>query len=167
MIFISIPRLPTLWQPWYRKFFTIQYIWSECFYACKLGRCLFNPIDEGRGHNVPALFSDGYFSMKKGVWRSKISWLFLIHYELSENQKIFFLVFHSVLRWSRRCGLIQPPPPLSSNIQEPRSIRVKCWKCSMYSMQWTKCQTNHLNPNRAGLLDVAWERGGAESARTF
>ena len=24
-----------------------------------------------------------------------------------------------------------------------------------------------LNPNRAGLLDVAWERGGAESARPF
>ena len=61
--------------------------------------------------------------MKKGVWRSKISWLFLIHYELSENPKIFFLVFHSVLRWSRRCGLI--PPTFSSNIQEPRSIRVK------------------------------------------
>ena len=24
-----------------------------------------------------------------------------------------------------------------------------------------------FNPNRAGLLDVTWERGGAESARTF
>ena len=24
-----------------------------------------------------------------------------------------------------------------------------------------------FTPNRAGLLDVAWERGGAESARTF
>ena len=32
-------------------------------------------------------------------------------------------VFHSVLRWSRRCGLIQPPL-LSSNIQKPHSIRV-------------------------------------------
>ena len=31
-----------------------------------------NPIRAG-GLNQPALFSDGYFSMKKGVWRSKIS----------------------------------------------------------------------------------------------
>ena len=41
----------------------------------------------GKGFKVPALFSGGYFSMKKGVWRSQISWLFLIHYEISENQK--------------------------------------------------------------------------------
>ena len=40
--------------------------------------------------NQPPLFSDGYFSMKKGVWRSKIPWLFLIDYELLENQKEFF-----------------------------------------------------------------------------
>ena len=39
------------------------------------------------GRGGPALFSDGYSSMKKGVWRSKIPWLFLIHYKLSENQK--------------------------------------------------------------------------------
>ena len=32
----------------------------------------FNPIRAG-GLNQPALFSDGYFSMKKGVWRSQIS----------------------------------------------------------------------------------------------
>ena len=47
----------------------------------------FNPIRVGGGLNQPALFSNVHFSMKKGVWRSKISWLFLIHYELSENQK--------------------------------------------------------------------------------
>ena len=40
------------------------------------------------------------------------------------KSKKIFLVFHSVLRWSRSCGLIQPPL-LSSNIQKPRSIRVK------------------------------------------
>ena len=32
----------------------------------------------------------GYFSMKKGDWRFGISWLFLIHYNLSENQKKCF-----------------------------------------------------------------------------
>ena len=37
------------------------------------------------GLNQSALFSDGYFSIKKGVWRSQISWPFLIHYELSEK----------------------------------------------------------------------------------
>ena len=26
---------------------------------------------------------------------------------------------------------------------------------------------DQVNPNRAGLLDIAWERGEAESARTF
>ena len=83
-----------------------------------------NPIRSGGGLNQPALFSDGYFSMKKGVWRPQISWLFLIHYELSEKQIMFFLVFHSVLGWSTRCRLIQSPPH-SSNIQEPRPIRVK------------------------------------------
>ena len=66
------------------------------------------------------LFSDGYFSLKKGIWMPKISWLFLFHYELSENPKKK-LFFHSVLRWSRRCG----PSLLSSNIQEPCPIRVK------------------------------------------
>ena len=49
----------------------------------------FNPIGVG-GHNVPALFSEGYFSMKKGVCRSEI------HYKLSDDQR--FLVFHSHLR---------------------------------------------------------------------
>ena len=49
------------------------------------------------------------FLHEKRVWRSKISWLFLIHYKLSENQKKIFLVFHSVLGWSRRCGHIVPP----------------------------------------------------------
>ena len=33
---------------------------------------LFNPIRAG-GLNQPALFSDGNFSIKKGVWRSQIS----------------------------------------------------------------------------------------------
>ena len=55
-----------------------------------------NPIRAG-GLNQPALYSDGYFSMKKGVWRSKISWLFLIHYNLSENQKKLFCFFTVLL----------------------------------------------------------------------
>ena len=84
---------------------------------------LFNPIRLGGGLNQPALFSDGYFSMKKGVWRSKISWLFLIHYELSENQKKFFWFFTVFWGDLEGAGWFSPPP-LSSNIQEPRSIRV-------------------------------------------
>ena len=40
-------------------------------------------------------FLDGYFSMKKGVWRSDIFLLFLIQYKLSEIKKkiVFFIVF--------------------------------------------------------------------------
>ena len=46
--------------------------------------------------------------MKKGVWRSKISWLFLIHHELSENQKKiwFFTVFWGDLEGA---GWFRPP----------------------------------------------------------
>ena len=75
------------------------------------------------GLKQPVLFSDGYFSMKKGVWRSQISWLFLIHYELSENQKIFFWFFTVFWGDLEGAGWFSPPP-LSSNIQKPRSIRV-------------------------------------------
>ena len=57
------------------------------------------------GHTVPAVFSDGYFTMEKGVLRSEISWLFLIHYELSEIQKNVFTVFWGDLEG----GLIHPP----------------------------------------------------------
>ena len=92
------------WLAWYSKIWPLFPI---------------NPIRVGGGLNQPALFSDGYFSMKKGVWRSQISWLFLIHYELSEKQKKIF-------GFSQCFGVIQPPPPpLSSNIQEPCPIRVK------------------------------------------
>ena len=40
---------------------------------------LINPNWAGGGWII-ALFPEGYFSMKKGVWRCQISWLFLIHY---------------------------------------------------------------------------------------
>ena len=83
----------------------------------------FNPIWVG-GLNQPALFSDGYFSMKKGVWRSQISWLFLIHYELSEKQKKIFWFFTVFWGDLEGAGWFSPPP-LSSNIQEPHPIRVK------------------------------------------
>ena len=66
----------------------------------------FNPIRAG-GLNQHALFSDGYFSMKKGVWRSKIWWLFLIHYELSENKKWVFTVFLGDLEGA---SWFSPPP---------------------------------------------------------
>ena len=72
---------------------------------------LINPNSVGGGHIVPALFLDGYFSQKKWVWRSKISWLFLIHYELSENQKIFFWFFTVILGDLEGAGTMCPPPP--------------------------------------------------------
>ena len=62
----------------------------------------FNPNGVG-GLIVPALFSECKFSLK-GVRRSKISWLFLIHYELL-YEKFFF---HSYLGWSGRWGHNQP-----------------------------------------------------------
>ena len=55
---------------------------------------LFNP--NGGGVDCAQTFLDGYFSMKKGVWKSQISWLFLIPYEIWENQN-FWGGFHSVL----------------------------------------------------------------------
>ena len=66
------------------------------------------------------IFSDSYFFLKKWVWRSQISWLFLINYELSENQKIFFWFFTVFLG-----DLEGAPPPHSSNIQKPHPIRIK------------------------------------------
>ena len=75
------------------------------------------------GLNQPALFSDGYFSMKKGVWMYKFLWLFLINYELSENQNKIFWFFTEFWGDLEAAGWFSPPP-LSSNIHEPRSIRV-------------------------------------------
>ena len=71
--------------------------------------------------------------MKKGVWRSKISWLFLIHYELSENQIKFFWFFTVFWGDLEGAGWFSPPP-LSSNIQKPRPIRVK------HLSQWSECR---------------------------
>ena len=70
-----------------------------------------------------ALFS--HVSMKKGFWRSQFWWLFLIYYELSENQNKM-LVFHSVLGWSRRCGLIQPPPRSQATSRSPALLGLNC-----------------------------------------
>ena len=50
------------------------------------------------GWLCPHFFQMVISPWKKGVWRSQILWLFLIHYELAENQK----KIHSVLGWSRR-----------------------------------------------------------------
>ena len=81
------------------------------------------------GSNLPTLFSDGYFSMRKGVWRSQNSWLFLIHYELLENPKKW--IFCSDFRLSRMCGRNQPSPH-SSNIQKPPTIWVYVFKLVSY-----------------------------------
>ena len=39
--------------------------------------------------------------------------------------KNFFLVFHSVFRWSRRCGLIQPPPRSQATSRSPAPLGLK------------------------------------------
>ena len=62
---------------------------------------------------VPALFSDSYFSMKKEVWRSQISWLFLIHYEYSECQKIGFSQWFLLIKKLRTDSA--PPFPLAKS----------------------------------------------------
>ena len=90
-----------------------------------------NPNRAGEGLNQPALFSNGYFSMKKGVWRSKISWLFLIHYELSENQKKFFWFFTVFWGDLEGAGWFSPPPCSQATSRSPAllGLSVKCiWK---------------------------------------
>ena len=46
----------------------------------------FNPNRMGEAESSRTLFINSFLH-KKGVWRSQILWLFLIHYELSKNQK--------------------------------------------------------------------------------
>ena len=65
---------------------------------------------------VSHIFFRWLFLHKKGDWRSQISWLFLIHYGLSET--FFFTVFWGDLEGAGRC------PPHSSYIQKPCTIRV-------------------------------------------
>ena len=55
----------------------------------------------------PHFFQKVISPWKKGVWKSEISWLFLIHYKLLENQKIgFFTVF-----WGDVQGVYTLCPP--------------------------------------------------------
>ena len=56
------------------------------------------------------------------------------------------LVFHSVLRWSRRCGLIQPSPPRS--IQEPHPIRVN----------WQQLEGNRVKPRSCKRSDTLFQK---------
>ena len=59
---------------------------------------------------------------EKRGWRSENSWLFLIYWKLSENQKNLF--FHSIFVCYRSCTQIVFYPH-SSYIQKPCTIRVK------------------------------------------
>ena len=77
----------------------------------------------GGGAESFCTFSNIHFSIKKGVCRSQISWLFLIHYELLENKKKNF--GFSQCRWSRRCGLIQPPPRSQATSRRPALLGLK------------------------------------------
>ena len=79
--------------------------------------CFFNPIRRGGGWISSYFFQPSISPWKRGlevpnfVTFPNSLWTF-------RKAKQIFLVFHSVLGWSRRCGLIQPPLH-SSNIQEP------------------------------------------------
>ena len=79
------------------------------------------------GLNQSALFSDGYFSIKKGVWRSQISWLFLIHYELSEKQKKFFWFFTVFWGDLEGAGWFSPPPCTQATSRSPAPLGLNPW----------------------------------------
>ena len=102
-----------------------------------------NPIRAGGGLNHPALFSDGYFSIRKGVWRSKISWLFLIHYELSEIQKKMF--YHIDFGFSGRCRHNQSLPH-SSNIQKPIKQKI----LTLIGWHWLQLSQHPVAVNKHG-----------------
>ena len=76
----------------------------------------------GGGVDCASTFFRQLFLHEKEVWRSQISWLFPIHYELSENQKTIgvFTVFWGDLE---DAGTINPHPQLSF-IQKPPTIWV-------------------------------------------
>ena len=56
--------------------------------------------------------------------------------------------------------------PLDLNI-EPLGKKNILLMIHITELQWWFFKEGQVNPNRAGLLDIAWERGEAESARTF
>ena len=59
--------------------------------------------------------------MKKGVWRSQISWLFLIHYELSEKQKKIFWFF--TVFWGDLEGVgTMCPPRTQATFKSPATL---------------------------------------------
>ena len=76
------------------------------------------------GLNQPALFSNVHFSMKKGVWRSQISRLFLVHFELSKIKK-------KVFGWSRRCG---PTPPHSQGRSRSPALLGLIYNLNIFNM---------------------------------
>ena len=84
-----------------------------------------NPNGAG-GHNVPALFSEGYFSMKKGFWRSKN---FLPPDPFSWR--------NSLLKKVRAGGHIVPSPPHTHH----------CLTVFMYSFCESESQRENLAMN--------------------
>ena len=106
------------WQPCYRKkainIMKIDLLSTQNFNCIRSraggaesARTFFNRpfLQEKRGLEVP-----------NSVIFPNLLWTF------RKSKKNCF--FHSVLGWSRRCRLIQPPTLHSSNIKKPRPIRV-------------------------------------------
>ena len=73
-------------------------------------------------HIMPALFSDGFFSMKNwsgGLKFLDFSWFFINFQNIKKNW--FFIL----MGWSRRCRHIMPPTPrIQATIQRTRTNRV-------------------------------------------
>ena len=59
------------------------------------------------------------------VWRSKISWLFLIHYELSENQKKIFWFFTVFWGDLEGAGWFSPSPHSQATSRSPALLGLK------------------------------------------
>ena len=77
---------------------------AQC--ACTFFRWLF--LHEKRGLEV-----QNFVTFPNSLWTFRKS-------------KKNFLVFHSVLRWSRRCGLIQPPPRSQATSRSPALLGLVC-----------------------------------------
>ena len=69
------------------------------------------------GHDVPTFFHMAIF-MRKGLEVQNFVTFPNSLWTFRKSNK-FFLVFHSVLGWSRRCGLIQPPPHTPTTYRSP------------------------------------------------
>ena len=73
------------------------------------------------------------------------------------KSKKIFLVFHSVLRWSRRCGLIQPPPRSQATSRSPAPLGLSPFLdkfCEFFHNLLRKCACSKLIWIQNGVVVV-------------